>query len=179
MKKTILRYGAYAALAEFLTFVLCWVVIYFFKPGPDVQGNIGYVAIISPLIFVYFGIRYYRDVFNDGNISFLKAIKVGLLIVILPAIGYALIETVYVLIIDPKFYENIYSYEISQYRKTLPPADFAAKLKEIKQQLVLDKNPLFNFSMMVLIIGALGVIVTLISSLLLMRKAKKETLINH
>ena len=173
MKKTILRYGAYAALAELLTFVLCWVVIYFFKPGPDVQGNIGYVAIISPLIFVYFGIRYYRDVFNNGSISFLKAIKIGLLIVILPAVGYAIIETVYVLVIDPKFYENIYSYQIEHYRKTLPPAEFAIKLKEIKQQLVMDKNPLFNFSMMVLIIGALGTIVTLISALILQRKANK------
>ena len=173
MKKTILRYGAYAALAELLTFVLCWVVIYFFKPGPDVQGNIGYVAIISPLIFVYFGIRYYRDVFNNGSISFLKAIKIGLLIVILPAVGYAIIETVYVLVIDPKFYDNIYSYQIEHYRKTLPPADFAIKLKEIKQQLVLDKNPLFNFSMMVLIIGALGIIVTLISALILKRKINK------
>jgi hypothetical protein len=173
MKKTILRYGVYAALAEFLTFVLCWVVIYFFKPGPDVQGNIGYVAIISPLIFVYFGIRYYRDVFNNGSISFLKAIKIGLLIVLLPAVGYALIETTYVLIIDPGFYENIYSYEIAEYRKTLPPAEFAIKLKEIKQQLVLDKNPLFNFAMMVLIIGAFGIIVTLISALILQRKSNK------
>ncbi len=173
MKKTILRYGLYAALAEFLTFVLCWAVIYFFNPGPDVQGNIGYAAIISPLIFVYFGIRYYRDVFNNGSISFLKAIKIGLLIVILPAVGYALIETVYVLVIDPKFYENIYSYQIEHYRKTLPAAEFAIKLKEIKQQLVMDKKPLFNFSMMVLIIGALGIIVTLISALILQRKVNK------
>jgi len=176
MKKTILRYGAYAALAEFLTFVLTWLVIYLFNPGPDVQGNIGYVAIISPLIFIYFGIRYYRDVFNNGSISFLKALKIGLLIVILPAFGYAIVETVYVLVIDPKFYENIYSYEIAQYQKTLSPADFAIKLKEIKQQLALDKNPLFNFSMMVLIIGAFGTIVTLISALILQRKSNKAVI---
>jgi len=173
MKKTILQYGAYAALGEFLMFVLTWLVIYFFRPGPDVQGNIGYVAIISPLIFIYFGIRYYRDVFNNGSITFFKALQVGLLIVIIPAVGYAVVETVYVFLIDPKFYDNIYSYEIARYRKELSPADFAVKLKEIKQQLILDKNPLFNFSMMVLIIGAIGIIVTLISAIILQRRSAK------
>ena len=95
---------------------------------------------------------------------------------IIPALCYALVETVYVIIIDPKFYENVYMQDIAQYKKTLSPAAYALKLKEVKQELVLDKNPLFNFSMMVLIIAAYGILVTLISSLLLMRKAKKETL---
>ena len=172
MKKIILRYGGYAALFELITFVLCWLIIKFMGVSPEVQGNMGYVAIISPLIFIYFGIRYYRDNVNGGSITFLAALKIGLLMTILPALGYALIETVYVLYIDPKFYENITAYEIAAYRKTLPPAQFAVKLKEINNQLAMDKNPAFNFSMMVLIIGYLGTIVTLISALLLRRSAK-------
>jgi len=59
--------------------------------------------------------------------------------------------------------------------KTLPPAEFAVKLKAVKQELVLDKNPVYNFVMMVLTIGALGIIITVISSLALMPWAKKET----
>jgi len=104
-------------------------------------------------------------------------LKVGLLIVIIPAISFAIVETVYVLVIDPKFYDNVYMKDMEQYRKTLPPAEFAIKLKEVKQALVLDKNPIYNFLMMILTIGALGIIISLISSLLLMRRVGKETVI--
>jgi Protein of unknown function (DUF4199) len=173
MKKIIIRYGLYSGFAELLFFVLTWLFIYVTKVGHDVQGNIGYISIICPLIFIYFGIRYYRDKVGGGTITFLKALKVGLLIVIIPAIMFAITETVYVEYIDPKFYETVTAYDIEQYRKTLSAADFAAKISEIKQQLVLDKNPFFNFSIMVMSIAALGTIITLISSVLLMRRAKK------
>jgi len=177
MKKIVLRFGGYAGLFEFICFALTWLFIYLFNPNFEVQGYIGYVAIISPLIFIYFGIRYCRDRVNNGSISFLQALKVGLLIVIIPAISFAIVETVYVLVIDPKFYDNVYMKDMEQYRKTLPPAEFAIKLKEVKQALVLDKNPIYNFLMMILTIGALGIIISLISSLLLMRRVGKETVI--
>lgn len=119
--------------------------------------------------------RYYRDEINNGRISFFKALQVGLLMVIIPALSFAIVETVYVELIDPKFYDNVYAQDIELYRKALPPAEFAIKLKEIKQELVLDKNPLFNFFMMVLTISAVGIIITVISSLLLVRRAKEET----
>jgi hypothetical protein len=171
MKKTILRFGTYAGIFELVCFALVWLVIKLFPIDHGTQGNIGLVAITCPLIFVYVGIRYYRDKLNDGSISFLKALRLGLLIVIIPALSYALVETVYVLYIDPQFYDKVFAYDIEQYRKTLPPAAFALKAKALKAELAMDKNPFYNFSLMVLIIGCLGVIVSLISSLLLMRKS--------
>jgi hypothetical protein len=170
MKKVVLRYGAYAGVAEFVFFVLTWLVIDITRVEHKLQGAIGYVAIICPMIFVYFGIRYYRDRVNDGNLTFMQALKVGLLIVIIPTISFAIIETVYVLYIEPKFYENISLYDIEQYRKTLSAAAFAVKLKEIKQQVALYNNPLYNFAGMILTIGALGTIVTVASALLLYRR---------
>jgi hypothetical protein len=179
MKKVILRYGAYAGLFEFIFFVLVWIFLSLTTVNIDVQGTIGFVVVVLPLFFVYFGIRYYRDRLNNGYVSFLTALKIGLLIVTIPAVSYAIIETTYVLYIDPKFYENISVPEIAEYRKNLPPAEFAAKLKEIKEQLALEKNPLYNFSMMILIIVALGSIVTLISSAILARTAKSKATVNQ
>ena len=174
MKKIVLRYGTYAAIFEFITFVLTWLIMDITNVDHDVQGAIGYVTIISPLIFVYFGIRYYRDRVSNGSITFLKALQVGLLIVIIPTVSFAIIETVYVLYIDPKFYENIMAYDITEYRKSMPPAQFAIKLNEMKQQLALYNNPFYNFGGMILTVGALGTIVTVISSLLVMRRVKQE-----
>ena len=176
MKKTILKYGGYSALFEFIFFVLVWLFLGLVKVSHDLQGTIGFFVILCPLVFVYFGIRYYRDQCNNGHISFLHSLGIGMLIVTVPALSYALIETVYVLYIDPKFYENIANFQIAAYRKSLPPVQFAIKLKEIKEQLVIDNQPVYNFTAMVLIIAALGAIVTVVSSLLLMRRKPKAAL---
>lgn len=173
MKKIILRYGTYAGIAELVCFALIWIFIYLTNVGHQVQGYIGYINIICPLLFVYFGARYYRDKVNNGSITFLKALQIGLLIVIIPALAFALVETIYVLYLDPKFYENLMAYDIAQYRKVLSPAQFALKLKEINQELKQDQNPIFNFTMMFFTIASSGVIVSLISSLLVMRRAKE------
>jgi hypothetical protein len=171
MKKTILRYTIYSSIAELIFFFLTWLVIGLFNLGHVVQGYISYVSIICPLLFVYFGIRYYRDHVNNGSITFLNAIKTGLLIVILPTISFAIIETVYVLYLDPNFYKNVAAYDIEQYRKTLSAAQFAAKLKEINEHIKADNNPIYNFFNMIALIGCTGILITLISSLLLMKKS--------
>jgi hypothetical protein len=175
MKKVILRYGTYGALAELIFFVLTWVIIYITGMGHKAQGYIGWIDLICPLAFVYLGTRYYRDKVNNGSITFMQALKVGILIVLIPALAYGLIETVYVTWIDPHFYENIAKYDLEQYRKTLSPSQFDAKMKAMHQQMLMNKNPLFNFCMMVISIVALGTIVTVISSLLLKKQAKQES----
>lgn len=174
MKKIVWRYGAYAALGELLLFVLIWVFIWLFKPSHELQGYISWANLLCPLLFVYFGIRYYRDRVNGGYISLMQSIKLGLLIVILPAVAFAVIETTYVLYINPHFYVDVSKYDIAAYRKTLPPEQLAIKLKEINQQLEAEKSPAYNFTVMFLLVGALGIIATVISSLLLMTRTKKS-----
>jgi hypothetical protein len=174
MKKVVLRYGGYAALGELVTFVAVWALLTLVQIDIKVQGTISWFVIISPLVFVYFGIKYYRDNLNGGSVTFLKALQIGLLMILIPAVAYAIIETVYVLYINPDFYANIARHEMEEFRKTLSASDFAAKMKEVNQQLEMDKNPAYNFSIMVLIIYALGTVVVVLSSLLLFRKTAKS-----
>lgn len=176
MKKAVLRYGAYAGIAELVFFILTWLFLYLFKVDQGTQGIIGYISILCPMIFVYLGIRYYRDVVNNGFISFGKALKTGLLIVIIPTISFAIVETIYVEYINPGFYETVLLNDSEQYRKTLPPEQFAAKLREMHQHIEAYKNPFSNFIWMILEIGSLGSIVVLISALLLQRRSAKVTL---
>jgi hypothetical protein len=171
MKKIVLRFGIYSALAELLAFVACWLILTVSTMSIDAQGNLGWAAILCPLVFIYFGIRYYRDRVNEGSIGFLKAIKIGLLILIMPSLFYALIETIYVIWIDPKFYENIYLRELETYRKTLSASQYAAKLKVMKQSLARNNNPVYNFTTVAMLIASCGIIIVLLS-LLLMRRPK-------
>ena len=176
MKKAVLRFGTYSALAELLSFVACWLILSVSHMSIDAQGNLGWAAILCPLIFIYFGIRYYRDRVGDGSITFLGALKIGLLITIMPSLFYALIETIYVTLIDPKFYENIYLKQLEVYKTTLSAAKYAAKAKALKDELTMDNNPLFNFSTITLFIAACGAIVSLICALVLWRKSNKPAI---
>src|ERR1700722_12246237 len=153
MKKAVLRFGTYSALAELLSFVACWLILSVSHFSIAAQGNLGWVAILCPLIFIYFGVRYYRDFVCEGAITFLGALKIGLLITIMPSLFYALIETIYVTLIDPHFYYNIYLKELDVYRTTLSAAKYAAKVKALKSELAMDNNPLFNFSTITLFIA--------------------------
>jgi ABC-type multidrug transport system permease subunit len=173
MKKVVFRYGLYAGLGEFVFFVLVWLIIDITHISHRVQGYLGYVAILCPMVFVYFGIRYYRDRVNNGSISFLQALKVGMLIIIIPAVSYSIIETVYVTYIDPHFYENIAKYDLEQYRKILSPAQYAAKVKEMSVNMEMFKSPFSNFMVMILTMAAWGTIVAVISALLVFRRAGK------
>jgi hypothetical protein len=172
MKKIILRFGAYAALLELVIFLLIALIIWLSEPSHKVQGYLGWVNLLLPLLFVYFGIRYFRDHFNKGELTFLTALKIGLLITLIPAFAFALIETVFVIYIEPDFYERTFQYDLEEHRKVLSPEAFSHKEKEVKEQLVLSNNPFFNFAMMMLMITALGAIVTSVSSLLLYRKTR-------
>jgi phosphatidylglycerophosphate synthase len=173
MKKIILRYGAYGALLELIIFLLIALVIWLFDPSHKVQGYIGWVNLICPLLFVYFGIRYFRDHSNKGELSFMTALKIGLLISLIPAFAFALIETIFVIYIEPDFYEKVSKFDLEEYRKVLSPEAFSVKEKEVKEQLVLSNNPVYNFGMMMLTITALGTIVTVISSLILYKKTAR------
>ena len=173
MKKTVLRYGLYAGIGEFVTFVLVWLIIDITHISHRVQGNIGYVAILSPMVFVYFGVRYYRDIINGGSISFLKALKIAMLIITIPALSYSIIETVYVIYIDPHFYENIARYDLSEYRKIMNPVQYAAKVKEANAQVQMLKNPWMNFMGMIATMATLGTISAVISALVAFRRTAK------
>lgn len=173
MKKIVMRYGLYAGIGELITFILVWLIIDVTGISHKAQGNLGYAAILCPMVFVYFGIRYYRDHVNNGTISFLRALKIGMLIIIIPAISYSIIETMYVTYIDPHFYENIAKYDQEQYRKILSSAQYAAKVKEMSVNMEMFKNPFSNFMVMILTMAAWGTIAAVISALLVFRRANK------
>ncbi len=66
MKNTVQKYGTYGFIFAFVSFL---AGLYF-----DITTNIamGYATIIVSLLFVYFGIKQYRDNYNEGVITFKK-----------------------------------------------------------------------------------------------------------
>ena len=168
MKKTVLRYGTYSAITICVLFIISWYALS--NLSLPVQEVLGYVSIIVSLSFVYFGIKHFRDKENEGKINFKKAVVIGVLISLITAIVFGLLDVLYTEVLNPGFMENYYSEIAENMKGTLPPDELKLKLAELEAQKEQFSNPLLSFTFMALTVFVIGFIISLISSLILQRK---------
>jgi len=148
MKNTVLRFGAYGFTVA--------VVLFLVGLYSDITTNvfIGYATIIVSLIFVYFGIKHFRDAVNNGTITIQKAIVIGLLISLFSAVGIALADYLYTAYVNPDFF--------SDYAETMKAENPDMEVQEFTS----GSAALFMFG----VVMAVGLIISLISALILQRK---------
>ncbi|MFD2588783.1 DUF4199 domain-containing protein [Croceitalea marina] len=168
MKKTVLRFGIYGAITICLLFLLGWYI----GKNLDYGGQeiIGYASMVISLGFVYFGIKHYRDKENEGTISFKKALIIGLLISLITALAFGVLDVIYIEFLNPDFTTDYYATAVEEMRNTMSAEEFEVKLAELESQKELFSNPLFSFLLMAFTVFIIGFIISLISSLILQRK---------
>ncbi|KAA1247740.1 DUF4199 domain-containing protein [Aquimarina sp. RZ0] len=168
MKNTVLRYGIYSAITISILFLLGWLI------GKNLsyatQEIIGYTTMIVSLMFVFFGIKQYRDKENNGAVSFGKALIIGMLISLFASLAFGLIDVIYIKYINPNFATEYYTHIVEEMENSLPEAEFKAKLAEIEAQKELFSSPVMNFLLMSATVFIIGFIISLISGLILQRK---------
>ncbi len=168
MKNTVLRYGIWSALSIFGLFLISGLALK--NLDFSTQEIYGYVSIIISLSFVFFGIKHFRDRENNGLISFGKGLAIGLLISLFASVTFGLYNVIYVEYIDPEFMTKYYDYSVEQVSKTLSGDELQAKLKKMEEEKDLFAQPFMNFSLMFLTVFMIGLIISLISSLVLSKK---------
>jgi len=148
MKKTTLRFGLYALGMGAILFLASLVLV---KDSTyNLQEILGYTAIIAALLFVFFGIKHYRDVENNGSVSFGKAMAIGMVISLFAALGFAGVDYLYTAVINPDFM-----------------ADFIAESGDPSME-AWSSFELSAFMFVTVI--TIGFIISLISALILQRK---------
>ena len=168
MKRTLLSYGLWSVLVLSSITLLGYLFFGTDKPENFKLGEvIGYSAIVGSLLFVFFGIRHYRNIYGAGRISFGKGVKLGLLITLFPAIIFGIYNYMYVEFIDPDFTETYYNYMIEQARESSPPAKLQAKIDSIDAQRDMFSNTLLQSALMFLTVFIIGTIISLLSALIL------------
>jgi len=170
MKKIILRNGLRSLIVMTAIFVVNFLVMK--SVGYEVQEIMGYAGIILSLLFVYFGMRQYRDRVNGGVMRFGQGLKVGVLITLLPSVLFGLIDQVYSHFIDKDFYKNYYAAYQQKLKLQVPAERYAAALQQLESERAMFSNPLIQFGVMFLTVFLIGVIITVISALILRRKAR-------
>ncbi|HEY6193249.1 MAG TPA: DUF4199 domain-containing protein, partial [Bacteroidota bacterium] len=133
---------------------------------------IGYASMLIAFSLVFVGIRNYRDKHNEGVISFGKAFKIGIMIVLIASTMYViawLIDSAYFI---PDFAEKYSSQMLDKLKASgASQIEIEKQTKEMASFVSMSKNPFFNAMMAYIEILPVGLVVTLISSLILKRKS--------
>jgi hypothetical protein len=135
---------------------------------------IGYASMLIAFSLVYVGIRNYRDKYNQGVISFGKAFKTGLLIVLIASTIYVAAWLIDFFFFIPDFMDKYTASTLADLKAGgASQAEIDRQAKEMANSVRMFKNPFFNAMMTYAEILPVGLIVTLISSLILKRKAAR------
>ena len=94
----------------------------------------------------------------------------------MPAIGFGLYNVIYILWLDPQFLDKYYAYEVNQARASVPAAELNERLKEIQDMREMFASPAVQFIVMFFSVFVIGLIVTIISTLILKRRPAQATL---
>lgn len=172
MQKTVLKFGLLSAGL----IVLAFSTSYSFMSDLSMQMQeiLGYLSMFIALLFVFFGIRSYRDKEAGGYISFGRALGLGILISLIPATVFGIFDVIYIKYINPDFFEQYYQATISELGKTLSGEALQAKMAEMQQMKEMASGALFNFLLMFVTVLLLGFIISLISALALRRNPKSN-----
>ncbi|MES2690204.1 MAG: DUF4199 domain-containing protein [Bacteroidota bacterium] len=174
MKKNIIIYGL---ISGSIVSVLMLVSMNYLS---HCEGNvdygismlIGYASMLVAFSLVFVGIRNYRDKYNHGVISFGHAFKTGIMIALIASTMYVVAWLIDYFFFIPDFMEKYSTHMLDEMKASgASQAEIDAQIKEMADFATMYKNPFFNAMMTYAEILPVGLIVTLISSFILKRKA--------
>lgn len=176
MKKIVLTFGLIAG--AILSVMMAATIPFVDKIGFNNGMIIGYTMMVLAFLMVFFGIRSYRETVGAGQISFVRAASVGLLIVAIAGVCYVITWEIIYHKFLPDFGEKYAAHAIENVRNSgKPPAEVEQEIAEMKRMMALyNSNILFNLAVTFLEPLPVGIIMTLISALILRKREPKESL---
>ena len=175
MKKNILIYGLIAGIIVSVSMLASVSYLSYCKGNVDYGTSmlIGYASMLIAFSLVYVGIRNYRDKYNGGVISFGKAFKVGIMMVLIASTIYVVAWLIDYFFFMPDFMEKYSAHMLDELKAGgASQTEIDKQAKEMANFARMYKNPFFNAMMTYVEILPVGLIVTLISSLILKRKTQ-------
>lgn len=168
MKPTVFRYGIYSTI---LMVVVSCIHFFIIVPRANYQVSeiAGYLTMIISMVFVFAGIKYYRDHVNGGSLSFAQGLKVGVLIVLIPSVAFGLFDILYTEVLNPSWLDDYYNHYRQRILDSTPADQVQQKLKKMEKDKEMFANPVFQFLLMSATVFIIGFIVTIISALTLRR----------
>ena len=170
MKKNIIVYGLIAGIVVSILMLISANNI----TDYDTSLVVGYATMLIAFSLVFVGIRNYRDKYNEGVVSFGKAFKIGIMIVVIASTIYVIVWLIAYFYFEPDYLEKLSAKMLDKLKASgASQIEIDKQTKEMADFAIKYKNPFFNAMMSYVEILPVGLIVTLISSLILKRKTAK------
>jgi hypothetical protein len=175
MKRIVLRFGL-ASGAVLLA--MSAVILPLCMNGTlnfDNSELVGYTAMIIAFLFVFFGVKSYRDNVADGSITFGRAFKVGILITLITCAIYVIAWEIAYFNFFPDFLDKYSAHVLAKMRAA--GESQAAIQKTTAQMATMAKyydNVFFNAGITFMEVFPVGLIVTLVTAAILRRKPSQD-----
>ena len=174
MKKNIIVYGIIAGIVVSVLMLLSVNSISHSEGNFDYNRSllIGYASMLIAFSLVFVGIRNYRNKYNDGVMSFGTAFKIGIMIVVIASTIYVIAWLIDYFYFIPDFIDKYSAHMLDKLKASgASQMEIDTQTKEMADFATKFKNPFFNAMMTYVEILPVGLVVTLISSLILKRKS--------
>jgi len=172
MKRIVLTFGLIAGAIVSATMA---VAIHFHDAiGYDHGEVVGYTSMVIAFLFIFFGVRAYRDNVAGGKISFGRAFAVGGLIAVVASVCYVATWEVIYFNFAPDYLTKYREHVIEKARATGSAEEVAKKTAEMDSLMKWYSNPLINSAMTFMEPMPVALIVTLVTAGVLSRRRKDE-----
>ena len=166
MKKTVVTFGLISG--GIASAMMLLTLPFADQIGFDRAEILGYTTIVLSFLFVFFGVRSYRENVGGGTLTFGRGFTVGLLITLVSCACYVATWQVIYFKLAPGFMDKFAAYSIERARKSGASGDEVQKTAQQMQafKAMYDK-PLVNAAITLIEPLPIGLLVTLISAAVL------------
>jgi len=171
MKKTVITFGLISGAISLLLMVGNTLIAD--KIGFDKAEYLGYSILILSFLMVFFGIRSYRDIVGEGQITFVRGFLVGIAITLVASVCYVVMwELLYFNSSALHgFMDKYAAYTIEKLKASgASAAAVQTKIQDMRKLKVLYEKPLFNALFTFIEPFPVGLVITVISAAILRRK---------
>lgn len=176
MRKIVLRFGLLSGLMLLSMSAIMLPLCLNGTLPMDSQQTLGYTTMVLAFLFVFFGVRSYRETVGGGAITFGKAFQVGILISLVTCAMYVIAWEITYFNFMPDFLDKFTAHALAQMKASgESPAEIQKKTEQMAFMAKYYKNPLFNSAITFIEIFPVGLIVTLVTAAILRRKVGPGT----
>lgn len=146
MKQIILRYGLQSG-AVAAALMICTAMYFKSTMNFDYGQYVGYAGILLSMLFVYFGVRTFREQVGGGVLSFGKGFQVGLLIALVSCLCYVIAWMIVYETMMPDFMDKYIEHSMTQLQQSgASIEEIERSATEMQKMKELYQNPLARFA---------------------------------
>ena len=169
MKKVVLTFGLLSGVVS--AGMMAATIPFVEAIGFDRMLVVGYTSIVISFLFVYFGVRSYRDNVLGGQMSFGKGFQAGILITLISCFFYVAAWLVVYYNFIPDFADKYGAYLVEDQRSQgASQAEIDQVIKQNEEMKAMLANPLINAAVTFTEPFPVGLLITLISAGVLRKK---------